>query len=71
MGPDVASVVDNIVVDTDSIQVLLEQVLEEEILFLQSCLLLLDGKFVKMDLVEALVEVIEHLELIVSVFIKA
>ena len=63
-------VVDDIVVDTDSIQVLLEEVLEEEILLFEGSLLLLDGKLVKMNLVESLVEGVKHLELVVSVGIK-
>ena len=60
-------VVDDIVVDADAIEVLLEQVLEEEVLLLKGCLLLLDRKLVKVDLVVALVEVVELLVLIVGV----
>ena len=59
-------VVDDIVVDTDTIQVLLQQVFEEEVLFLESCLLLLDGKLIEVNLVVALVEVVKLLELVVG-----
>ena len=58
-------VVDDIVVDTDTIQVLLQQVLEEEVLLLESCLLLLDGKLIEVNLVVALVEVVKLLEFVV------
>ena len=58
-------VVDDIVVDTDTIQVLLQQVLEEEVLFLESSLLLLDGKLIEVNLVVALVEVVKLLEFVV------
>ena len=64
-------VVDDVVVDADAIEVLLEQVLEEEVLLLKGCLLLLDRKLVKIDLVVALVEVIELLVLIVGVRVNS
>ena len=60
-------VVDDVVIDADAIEVLLEQVFEEEVLLLEGCLLLLDRKLVKIDLVVALVEVVELLVLIVGV----
>ena len=60
-------VVDNIVVDTDTVQVLLQQVLEEEVLLLEGRLLLLDGQLVQVNLVVALVKVVQLLELVVSV----
>jgi len=63
-------VIDNIIIDTDSIQVLLKEVLEEQVLFLQSCFLFLDSKLIKMDLVVTFVEVVKHLELIVSIVSK-
>ena len=56
----------NVIVNGDTVQVLLKQVLEEKVLFLQSRLLLLDGQLVKVDFVEPLVEVVEHLELLES-----
>jgi len=65
------AVVDDVVVDADTIQVLLEQVLEEQVLFLKRSLLLLDGKLVEVDLVEALVEVVKLLELIVGMGLNA
>ena len=60
-------VVDDVVVDTDTVEVLLEQVLEEKVLLLEGGLLLLDRKLVKVDLVVALVEVVELLVLVVGV----
>ena len=62
-------VVDHIIVDTDTIQVLLKEVLEEEIFLLKSRFLLLNGKLVKMGLVETLIEVVELFELIVNLLI--
>lgn len=56
----------NVIVNGDTVQVLLKQVLEEKVLFLKSRLLLLDGQLVKVDFVEPLVEVVEHLELLES-----
>jgi len=58
--------VHNIIVNGDTVQVLLKQILEEKVLFLQSRLLLFDGQLVKVDFVEPLVEVVEHLELLES-----
>ena len=60
-------VVDDIIVHADTIQVLLQQVLEEQVLLLKSSLLLLDGQLVQVHLVVALVEVVKLLELIVGV----
>ena len=57
--------VEHIVVDTDTVEVLLQETLEEHILLLEGCLLLLDGKLVKKNLVVSLVEVVEELELVV------
>ena len=62
-------VVDDIIVHADTIQVLLQQVLEEQVLLLKSSLLLLDGQLVQVHLVVALVEVVKLLELIVGVWI--
>ena len=59
-------VVDHVVVYTHAVQVLLEQVLEEQVLFLKGGLLLLDGELVEVDLVVTLVEVVELLELVVA-----
>ena len=64
-------VVDDIVVDTDAIQVLLEQVLEEEVFLLKGRLLLLNRQLVQVHLVVALVEVIQLLELVVCVRVDA
>ena len=64
-------VVDNIVVHAHTVQVLLEQILEEEVLFLEGSLLLLDSKLVEMDLVETLVEIVEHLEFVLRIGIKS
>ena len=64
-------VVNDIVVDRDTIQVLLQQVLKEEVLLLECRLLFLDGKLIKMDLVIALIEVIKLLEFVVGVLIDA
>ena len=61
-------VVDDIVVDTDTIQVLLQQVLEEEVLLFESSLLLLDSELIEVDLVVAFVEVVELLEFVVGLF---
>ena len=60
-------VVDNIIVDAHTVKVLLEKVLEEEVLLFKSRLLLLNRKLVKVNLVEAFVEVVQHLELVLSV----
>ena len=64
-------VVDDVVVDTDAIQVLLEQVLEEEVFLLKRGLLLLNRQLVQVNLVVALVEVVQLLELVVGVRIDA
>ena len=64
-------VVDNVVVHTDTIQVLLEQVLEEQVLLLESGLLLLDCQFIKVDLVITLVKVVKLLEFVVGVWVYA
>ena len=56
----------NVIVNGDTVQVLLQQILEEQVLFLQSRFLLLDRQLVKVDLVEPLVEVVEHLKLLES-----
>ena len=65
------AVVDDVVVDGDTIQVLLQQVLEEEILLLEGGLLLLNRKLVQVDLVVTLVEVVERPELVVGVGVNA
>ena len=62
-------VVDNIVVHTDTIQVLLEQVLEEEVLLLEGSLLLLDGQLVEVDFVVTLVEAVQLSELVIGVWV--
>ena len=64
-------VVNDIIVDTDTIQVLLQQVLKEEVLLLKCRLLFLDSELVKMDLVVALVEVIKLLEFVIGVRVDA
>ena len=64
-------VVNNVVVHTDTIQVLLEQVLEEEVLLLEGCFLLLDGQLVEVDLVITLVKAIQLLELVIGVGINS
>lgn len=58
----------HVVVNWHTVQVLLEQVLKEEVLLLQSRFLLLDGEFVEVDLIEAFVEVVEHFVLLESFF---
>jgi hypothetical protein len=50
------AVVNNIVVNTNTIEVLLQEVLEEGVFLLESGLLLLDGELIEEDLVVALVE---------------
>ena len=64
-------VVDDVVVDTDAIQVLLEQVLEEEVFLLKGRLLLLNRQLVQVHLVVALVKVVQLLELVVGVRVDA
>ena len=59
--------VDDIVVDTYTIEILLQQRLEEHVLFLEGGLLLLDSKLVEKDFVVSLVEVVQELELVVGV----
>ena len=61
--------VDDIVVHTDTIKVLLQEGLEEHVLFLKSCLLLLNCQLVKEYLVVSFVEVVQQLEFIVSVLL--
>ena len=64
-------VVNDIVVNRNTVQILLQQVLEEEILLLQRSLLLLNGKLIEMHLVVALVEVVKLLKLVVRVRINS
>jgi hypothetical protein len=64
-------VVDNVIIDTHTVQVLLEQILEESIFLLESGLLLLDGQLVKQDLVVTLVELVQVLELLISFLVEA
>jgi hypothetical protein len=64
-------VVDNVIVDTHTVQVLLEQILEESVFLLKSGLLLFDGQLVKQDLVVTLVELVQVLELLVSFLVEA
>jgi len=59
--------VDDIVVDTDTIQVLFQQTLEEHILFLKSSLLFFNGKLIEEDFVVSFVEIIKKLEFVVLV----
>lgn len=61
----------HVVVDTDTIQILLQQTLEEHVLLLQCSLLFVDGKSVKEDLVEAFVELVEKLELVILLLLEA
>merc|ERR1740130_539938 len=63
--------VEDVVVDGDTIEVLLEKVLEEEVLFLEGSLLLLNGQLVEVDFVVTFVEVVQLLELIVGSLIHA
>ena len=63
--------VNNVVVDGYAIEVLLEQVLEEQVLLLESGLLFFDGQFVELDLVVTLVEVVETFELVDVVLVNA
>ena len=63
-------VVDNIVVHAHTIQVLLEQILEEQVLFLEGSLLLLDGQLVEVDLVETLVEIVKHFEFVLRIAVE-
>jgi len=64
-------VVDNVIIDTHTVQVLLEQILEESVFLLKSGLLLFDGQLVKQDLVVTLVELVQVLELLVSFLVEA
>ena len=50
---------------------MLEQVLEEQVLLLESGLLLLDCQFIKVDLVITLVKVVKLLEFVVGVWVYA
>jgi len=59
--------VNDIVVYTDTIQILFQKTLEEHVFFLESSLLLLNGKLVEEDFVVSFVEIIEKLEFIVLV----
>ena len=61
----------NIIVDTHAVKILLEERLEEHILFFESCLLLFNSKLIEKDFVVSLVEVIKELELIVLGFLHA
>ena len=63
--------VEDVVVDGDTIKVLLEKVLEEEVLLLEGCFLLLDGQLVEVDLVITLVKAIQLLELVIGVGINS
>ena len=63
--------VEHIVIDADTIEVLLEKTLEEHVLLLESCLLLFDGELVKENLVVSLVEVVQKLELVVLALSQA
>ena len=61
--------VHHVVVNRHTVQVLFKQVLEEEVFLLESSLLLLDGQFVEVHLVDALVEVVQHFELLKCFFL--
>ena len=63
--------VEDIVVNGHTIQVLLEEVLEEQVLLLEGGLLLLNGELVKVDLVVTFVEIVELLELVVRFLVHA
>ena len=63
--------VKNVIVDTDTVKILLEERLEEHVLFLESCFLLFNGKLIKKNLIVSLVEVIKKLKLIVLGFLHA
>ena len=58
--------IDDIVVDTDTIQILFQKTLEEHVFLLKGCFLLFDGHLVQEDLVVSLVETIQQLEFIVG-----
>lgn len=63
--------VHHVVVDADTIQVLLQQTLEEHVLLFQCGLLLVDSKPIKENLVESFVELIEKLELVILLLLEA
>ena len=63
--------VEHIIVDADSVEILLEETLEEHILFLKSSLLLLNRQFVQEHLVVSLIEVVEELELVVFLLLDS
>ena len=63
--------VKNVIVDTDTIKILLEERLEEHVLFFECGFLLFDGKLVEENLIVSLVEVIKKLELIVLGFLHS
>ena len=63
--------VKDVIVDTNTVKILLEERLEEHILFFESCLLLFNSKLIEKDFVVSLVEVIKELELIVLGFLHA
>lgn len=60
----------HVVVDTDTIQILLKQTLEEHILLLQCGLLLVDGKSIEENLIKAFIELVEQLKLIILLFLE-
>jgi hypothetical protein len=57
--------IEHIVVDTHTIQILLQETLEEHVFFLKGSFLLLDGKLIQQNFVVTLVKVIQKLEFVV------
>ena len=57
--------IEDVIVNTDTVEILLQERLEEHVFFLKSSLLLLNSKLIEEDLVVSLVEVIKKLELVV------
>ena len=62
--------IDNIVIYTNTIQVLLQKTFEKHIFFLKSSLLLFNRKLVKKNFVVSFVKIIKELEFVVSLLFK-
>jgi len=62
--------IDNIVIYTNTIQVLLQKTFEKHIFFLKSSLLLFYRKLVKKNFVVSFVKIIKELEFVVSLLFK-
>ena len=63
--------VHHVVVDADSVEVLLQQTLEEHVFFFERRLLLVDGHLVQKHFVVAFEEVVQRLELIVHSLVES